>query len=63
MLQTLAQLKLQEVKQLIKKTGIEYAQFFLVEGPIGALQVQSQLENKEIQSISCVVEKFVLEKS
>lgn len=45
-----------------KEVGIEYDQNLLVKGFIAALQGQSQLEKKEIQSISRSVERLVQEK-
>jgi FKBP-type peptidyl-prolyl cis-trans isomerase FkpA len=45
-----------------KEAGIEYDQNLLVKGFIAALQGQSQLDKKEIQSISRSVERYVQEK-
>jgi FKBP-type peptidyl-prolyl cis-trans isomerase FkpA len=45
-----------------KEVGIEYDQSLLVKGFIAALQRQSQLNKKEIQSISRTVEALVREK-
>jgi FKBP-type peptidyl-prolyl cis-trans isomerase FkpA len=45
-----------------KEAGIEYDQNLLVKGLIAALQGQSQLDKKEIQSISRSVERYVQEK-
>ena len=45
-----------------KEAGIEYDQNFLIKGFIAALQGQSQLDNKEIQSISRAVERLAGEK-
>tara|TARA_B110000091_G_scaffold209305_1_gene250281 strand:- start:1003 stop:1845 length:843 start_codon:yes stop_codon:yes gene_type:complete len=45
-----------------KEAGIEYDQNFLIKGFIAALQGQSQLDNKEIQSISRAVERLAREK-
>ena len=45
-----------------KKMGVEYDQNLLVKGFIAALQGQSQLDRKEIQSIIRTVENLVREK-
>ena len=45
-----------------KEAGVEYNQNLLVKGFIAALKGQSQLGNKEIQSISRAVERLVREK-
>ena len=45
-----------------KEAGVEYNQNLLVKGFVAALQGQSQLDNKEIQSISRAVERLVQEK-
>ena len=45
-----------------KEAGVEYNQNLLVKGFIAALKGQSQLGNKEIQSISRAVERIVREK-